>query len=103
MANTNRELFQSIIDDIELEVRDNHPNIYTDRDKYAIGVNNGLQLAKAIIYKHRNNFVLCSECGYFRPGYCIRKIKAGGPRAIDKVRPNDWCAYGRRKNNDISE
>ena len=103
MTNTNREFFKSILDAIELEIRENHPNISTDKDKYAVGVNNGLQLAKAIIYKHRDSFVLCADCAYYKRSVCIRKVKAGGSRAVDKVRSNDWCSYGKRREENVSQ
>lgn len=103
MANTNKDVFENILGAIELEIRENNPYISTDQDKYAVGVNNGLQLAKAIIYKHRDNFVLCAECAYYRRDVCIRKVKAGGPHAVDSVRQNDWCSYGKRREENASK
>lgn len=86
---------------IELEIKENHPYIATDEDKYPIGFNNGLTMAKAIAMKLRKELVYCRDCVFYKNYVCIRKVKYGGFHAVDQVHPNFYCAAGkRRKEND---
>lgn len=86
---------------IEEEIIENHPHIATDEDKYAVGYHNGLTMAKAIARKSRKEIVHCEDCVFYKNRVCIRKVKCGGAHAVDQVRPNFYCAAGkRRKEND---
>lgn len=86
---------------VEAEIKENHPHIATDQDKYAVGYHNGLTMAKAIARKSRKEIVHCEDCVFYKKRVCIRKVKCGGAHAVDQVRPNFYCAAGkRRKEND---
>ena len=82
---------------IEKEIKENHPHITTDRDKYPIGYNNGLTMAKAIAMKLRKELVYCSDCVFYKNRVCVRKVKCGGFHAVDRVSPGFYCAAGKRR------
>lgn len=89
--------YEDLIEMLEKEIKENHPHIATDQDKYPIGFNNGLTMAKAIAMKLRKELVYCRDCAYYRNRVCIRKVKCGGFHAIDKVYPGFYCAAGKRR------
>ena len=93
--------YDELVHLIELEIKENHPHIATDEDKYPIGYHNGLTMAKAIAMKLRKELVYCRDCAYCRNRVCIHKVRYGGSNAVDQVRPNFYYAAGkRRKEND---
>lgn len=89
--------YEDLIDMIEEEIKENHPHIATDQDKYPIGYNNGLTMAKAIAMKLRKEIIHCRDCVFYKNRVCIRKVKCGGLHAVDKVSPGFYCAAGKRR------
>lgn len=43
--------YEDLMDMLETEQRDNHANLADDYDKYAVGYHNGLNMARAIAMK----------------------------------------------------
>lgn len=41
--------------------------------------------------------VRCKDCSYCKANACIRKVNRGGPKSIDRVYANFFCAAGKRR------
>lgn len=90
-------IYEDMIEMLEAELSDNHPNIAFDKDKYAAGYHNGLTMAKAIAMKLKEQAIYCYDCKFYKNGACIRKVKMGGRHAVDRATPNFFCAAGKKR------